>query len=142
MFTLSAAGSLWSASAVFALLLGSAALGFFVQRYLSDSHRSRDTRELSQVVISMLVTFVALVLGLLTSSVVQSFNRAGNDLDAYAINLIRLGQSLRDLGPEADPVRHLLRNYVASAIASQTSPDRQAPAPSAKSRRRARRIRA
>ena len=51
------------------------------------------------------MTVAALVLGLLTSSVVESFTRAANDLDAYAVELIGLGQSLQEFGPEADPGR-------------------------------------
>ena len=108
----------WSAAVVFAILLGSAAAGVFVQSFLSDVHKSRETRELSQAVTGMLVTLAALVLGLLTSSVVESFNRAGTDLNAYAVELIGLGQSLHEVGPEGDPARSLLRSYVANAIAS------------------------
>ena len=108
----------WSAAEVFLILLGSAAAGVFVQGFLSDVHKSRETRELSQAVTGMLVTLAALVLGLLTSSVVESFNKAGNDLNAYAVELIGLGQSLHEFGPEADPARGLLRSYVANAIAT------------------------
>ena len=107
-----------TAAVVFAILLGSAAAGVFVQGFLSDAHKSRETRELSQAVTGMLVTLAALVLGLLTSSVVESFNRAAHDLNAYAVELIGLGQSLREFGPEADPARGLLRSYVANAIAT------------------------
>ncbi|MBV9749094.1 MAG: hypothetical protein JO157_09785 [Acetobacteraceae bacterium] len=109
---------LWAAVEVFSILLGSAAFGVFVQHFLSDAHKSRETRELSQAVTNMLVTLAALVLGLLTSSVVESFNRAGNDLNAYAVELIGLGQSLHEFGSEGDPARSLLRTYVANAIAS------------------------
>lgn len=107
-----------SAALIFVILLGSAASGVYVQRFLSDAHKSRDTRELSQTVTGMLVTLAALVLGLLTNSAAQSFNRAGSDLRAYAVALIGVGQSLRDFGPEAAPARALLRTYAASAIAS------------------------
>ena len=109
---------LWSAAVVFVILLGSAAAGVFVQSFLSDAHKTRETRELSQAVTGMLVTLAALVLGLLTSSVVESFNKAGTDLNAYAVELIGLGQSLQEFGPEAEPSRGLLRSYVANAIAT------------------------
>ena len=117
----------WTAAEVLVILLGSAAAGTFIQRFLSDAHRGRETRELTQVVTGMLVTLAALVLGLLTSSVIESFNRASGDLNAYAVQLIALGQSLEEFGPEAEPARRLLRNYVASAIAS-TWPDEPKPA--------------
>lgn len=117
----------WSALLVFALLLASAGASLFVQRFLTDAHRSRESRELSQAVTGMLVTFAALVLGLLISSVQHSFDQAGGRVRAYSVTLIELGQTLRDIGPDADPARGLLRSYVAQAIAS-TWPGEAAPA--------------
>ena len=111
-----------SSAAVFAILLVSSAIGVFIQRFLSDAHRSRDTKELALTVTNMLVTLTALILGLLTNSVVQSFNQAGSEIRLFAVELIDLGQSLQEIGPEAEPARSLLRIYVASAIAS-TWPD-------------------
>ncbi len=117
----------WTAGGVLLVLLVSAAAGMLVQSFTADAHKSREMRELSQVVTSMLVTLAALVLGLLTSSVVQSYNRAGNNLGDYAVELIRLSQTLREFGPDADPARTLLRGYVANAIAT-TWPDEPKPA--------------
>jgi hypothetical protein len=91
----------WSTAVVLAILLAGAMTGMFVQRFLSDAHRSRETRDLSQAVTGMLVTLAALVLGLLTNSVKQSFDGAESDLRAYATELIELGQSLQDFGPPA-----------------------------------------
>ena len=102
---------------VLTLLLTGAMAGLLVQPFLSDAHRSRETRELSQAVTGMLVTLAALVLGLLTSSVKQSFDAAENDLRAYAATLIELDQTLRNFGAEAQDMRRLLRVYTASAIA-------------------------
>ncbi len=115
-----------SAAIVFVVLLASAACGVFVQRFLTDAHRSRDTKELSLAVTNMLVTLTALILGLLTNSVVQSFDKVGTDLRLYSVQLIGLGQTLQEIGPDAGPVRGLLRIYVASAIAS-TWPDEPKP---------------
>ena len=112
------ATELESAGAVLAILLGSAAAGMFVQRFLSDTHKSQDTRELSRTITSMLVTLAALVLGLLTNSVKDSFDHTGRNLRSYSVELIGLGDSLRDFGPEAMPALRLLRTYVASAIVS------------------------
>jgi hypothetical protein len=67
---------------------------------------------------TMLVTFAALVLGLLTSSVKGSFDGVDNDLRSFAIQLIQLDRSLRQYGPEAGPARVVLRSYTAAAIAS------------------------
>ncbi len=112
---------LGGAALVLVLLLGGSVVGLFVRPLLSEAHRSRETTDLLQLVITMLVTFAALVLGLLTSSVKASFDTVDNDLRGFSIELIRLDQSLREYGEEAAPIRALLRRYTAAAIATTWS---------------------
>jgi hypothetical protein len=102
---------------LFLLLLASSALGLFLQGRLADHHRSRETIEAVRLVMSILVTFTALVLGLLTSSVKTAFDDYGGQLRGYGIAMIELDQRLREYGDAADPARALLRSYVAAAIA-------------------------
>jgi len=103
---------------LFILLCVSAAAGFFANSRLSEKHRSRDTVELVQLAISLLVTFTAIVLGLLTTSVKSGFDAAYNARGAYAGQLAQLDRCLHDYGPEAQPMREQLRSYVAAIIAS------------------------
>ncbi len=56
----------WSALIVFVLLCASAGLGRFVRPRLPEDHRKHETVEAMLLMIGMLVTFTALVLGLLT----------------------------------------------------------------------------
>jgi hypothetical protein len=100
------------------LLVGGSAVGMLIRPFLSERHRTRETTDLVQLVMTMLVTFAALVLGLLTSSVKASFDTVENDLRSVSIQLIQLDRSLRQYGREADPARNLLRNYVAARIAT------------------------
>ena len=100
------------------ILLGGSALGVFVQPFLSEHHRSQETTDLIRLVITMLVTFAALVLGLLTSSVKASFDVVDNDLRSFSINLIQLDRLMHQYGSETDSARALLRSYTAAAIAS------------------------
>ncbi len=100
------------------ILLGGSAVGMTIRPLLSERHRSRETTDLIQLVMTMLVTFAALVLGLLTSSVKASFDTIENDLRSVSIQLIQLNRSLRQYGEEADPARVLLRNYTAARIAT------------------------
>ncbi len=71
-----------------------------------------------QLVSTMLITFVALVLGLLTASVKTSFDNIGNNLKGFAVAIIELDQSLREWGNETGPARALLRRYTATMIAT------------------------
>ncbi|MGA2792044.1 MAG: hypothetical protein ABSE69_00705 [Roseiarcus sp.] len=115
------------ATLLFLLLLLSSAIGVLVQRRLPERHRSRETIEAIRLVISILLTFAALVLGLLTSSAKTGFDEFGNRMRAYGIDMIELDQRLREYGEAADPARALLRTYVAASIAD-TWPDEPPPA--------------
>jgi hypothetical protein len=103
---------------LFTLLCGSAAAGFFANSRLDEKHKSRDTVELVQLAISLLVTFTAIVLGLLTTSVKSGFDAAYSARGAYAGQLAQLDRCLHDYGPETQPMREQLRSYVAAVIAS------------------------
>ncbi|PRY05499.1 hypothetical protein B0G81_5637 [Paraburkholderia sp. BL6665CI2N2] len=107
-----------SAVVVFVLLLVVTAAGVCVRPLLPEEHKAHETVQLIQLVIGMLVTFAALVLGLMTASAKSSFDTASNDLRAYAADLIEFDTTLRDYGTETEPARHLLRQYTAAAIAS------------------------
>ncbi|HEY4351635.1 MAG TPA: hypothetical protein VGN31_10435 [Paraburkholderia sp.] len=115
-----------SALVVFVVLLIGTAIGWFVKPLLPEEHKAHETVQLIQLVIGMLVTFAALVLGLLTASAKNSFDTVGNDFRVYASDLIQLDQTLREYGTEAEPVRTMLRVYTAEAIAS-TWPNEPAP---------------
>jgi len=106
------------AAIVLVILLGGSALGLVIRPLLSERHRSREVIDFVQLVVAMLMTFAALVLGLLTSSVKSSFDKVGSDLRGLAIQMIQLDRSLREWGSEADPARTLLRTYTAGAIAT------------------------
>ena len=108
----------FEAGVVLLVLVGSSALGLIVQPYLSEHHRSRETMELVRLVVAMLVTFTALVLGMLTTSVKSSFDKADSGMKGFAAELIQLDESLRQYGGEAASAREQLRNYTAAVIAS------------------------
>lgn len=109
------------------LLVGSAAACHAVLPYLSERHRSRDTLDLVRLVSSLLVTFAALVLGLLTSSVNTAFVTIGNDVNELAGHIRQTDACLRDFGSGAEQIRAQLRLYVTQVIAS-TWPGEAGPA--------------
>ena len=102
---------------LFLTLLCSAIVGWAVQRKLNERHVARDTVESIRLMMGMLLTFSALVLGLLTSSAKQRFDGYTNDLSAYGADLIELDHRLRIYGPDASDIRKQLRAYTAAAIA-------------------------
>jgi hypothetical protein len=108
------------------LLLGSFWGGLMVQRALSEHHRSRDSVESIRVVFTLLVTFAALVLGLLISSTQTRFSTFEVGLRGLSVDIIELDQWLRQYGPVADPLRADLILYTKAAIAD-TWPEEPAP---------------
>ncbi|TDV09513.1 DUF4239 domain-containing protein [Paraburkholderia caballeronis] len=107
-----------SALLVFVLLLGGTGLGVLLRPLVPEEHKAHETVQLVQLVVGMLVTFAALVLGLLTASAKSSFDDATTTLRTYAAELIQLDTRLRDYGDGANDVRARLRSYTAGAIAS------------------------
>lgn len=116
-----------SSLAVLALLFGSAGIGMVAAARLPERHQTRETIELMQLTIGLLVTFAAIVLGLLTASVKQSYDATAHDRQEYALQLTWLYQCLEDFGPETDGARADIRSYTAAVIAS-TWPSEPPPA--------------
>src|SRR5271169_3440424 len=110
-------GQIGVAGLILVVALASSAIGFLLQTALREHHRSRETTDSVRLVISILVTFTALVLGLLTSTVKSSFDLFDARLRGYASDIIQLDQRLREYGDAADAIRAELRTYVAAAIA-------------------------
>ncbi len=117
----------WSAFAVLLLLCASAAVGFWIRPIIPESHRSAESADLVRLVVGMLVTFAAIVLGLLTTSVKDAFDTADRDRGQFAAQLTELDQCLRNYGPDTDPIRRQLQGYTAAVIAS-TWPSEPLPA--------------
>jgi hypothetical protein len=112
---------------VFVVLLIATGFGVLVRPLLPEEHKAHETVQLIQLVIGMLVTFAALVLGLMTASAKTSFDTVANDFRAYAADLIQLDTKLRDYGPDTTAARVMLRAYTAEAIA--TTWPQEAPPP-------------
>ena len=118
---------LLSIGVLLVLLCASAGAGYLVKSRLPERHRSRDSIELVQLSVTLLATFAAIVLGLLTTSVKAGFDAAYTARGTFASQLAQMDQCLRDYGPETAPIRAQLQSYVAAVIAS-TWPDEKPPA--------------
>ena len=109
---------LLSALLIVVLLCCSAGLGMFISPRLPPAHRARETVEMMTLTIGMLVTFAALVLGLITASVKSAYDDAIHSRQEYALQLTQLDRCLRNYGAGADAARAYIRSYTAAAIAS------------------------
>ena len=81
------------------------AFGVNLQRKLAEQHKSRETSDHVRLIISILVTFTAVVLGLLISNVKSSYDQFDSRLSAFAGDIIELDVRLREYGEDPAPIR-------------------------------------
>ena len=79
--------------------------------------RVRETADHIRLIISILVTFTAVLLGLLISNVKTSFDTFDSRLRGYVGDITELDMRLREYGEDAVPIRAKLRTYLAATIA-------------------------
>ena len=112
---------------IFVLLLCASGLGMYLHDRLGERHRTSETKDHVRLVVSILVTFTALVLSLMLSEVKGTFDTFDARLRSFAGDLSNLDIHLREYGLDAEPIRATIRKYVAAAIADSW---RNEPAPS------------
>src|SRR4029077_17256006 len=101
---------------VLVLVFVSALLGRLIRRRLPKSHLDAQTEAVVKLVMGVVGTLTALVLGLLVATANSSFTASSQEVTSIAANVIQLDHLLRQYGPEADGARDLLRRYTAKKL--------------------------
>ena len=101
---------------MFALLCGSAALGFVLKSQLLERYAQTGALESMSLIISFLVTITAIVVGLLINATKSFVDATQNHWAIFAGQLIRLDQSMRNYGSESEQMRGQLQSFTAAAI--------------------------
>ena len=112
---------------VFVCTLAGALLGIYLSVRLPKQHRESDSKSAIQLVMGLIASVAALVLGLLISSTHSSFDAQQAEVRRLAVHLFELERTLARLGPDGDEARHLLRAIVQSD-AKRIWPDIEVPA--------------
>ena len=86
-------------SIIFVLLLCASGVGMYLHDRLGERHRTSETKDHVRLVVSILVTFTALVLSLMLSEVKGSFDTFDARLRAFAGDISNLDIHLREYGP-------------------------------------------
>jgi hypothetical protein len=97
---------------VVAIILGGAWLGLVIRPLLSAKHRHPDSKDVVKMATGLIGTLTALVLGLLIASAKSSFDQKTNQVKQMTASIILLDDLLAQYGPEAAPVRNLLRQSI------------------------------
>ena len=107
---------------VFGLIFGGALFGMFLGSVLPDQHLSPEARDVIRIVMAMLATLSAVVLGLLTGSAISSLAEKECELRNAGVQFILLDRTLAAYGPETKNTRDLLKQVLAERI-SQIWPE-------------------
>ena len=94
---------------VFVCTFGGALLGMFLRTVLSEHHLNDASKDVVKLVMGLIATLAALVLGLLVASSKNSFDTVNEGFRESAAKIILLDRALAQYGPETKEVRDLLK---------------------------------
>ena len=96
----------------FAIILGGAFGGATLRRLLPEQHLSDETKDLIRLGTGLIGTIAALVLGLLIATAKNSYDTQTTNVQRTAADVILLDELLAFYGPEAQPARVQVRQFV------------------------------
>lgn len=109
-------GPLGFALITLACTFGSASLAGLIRSALPESQQSKETQDVVRLGMGLVATMTALLLGLVTAAAKSSFDAQDSAVRASAVNVLIMDRYLTRYGPEAKPIRTLLRSAVDSRI--------------------------
>jgi len=96
----------------FVCILAGTLVGMLLRNKLAEQHLGSDAKDVVRLGAGLIGTIAALVLGLLIASAKTSFDTQVTQVRQLTADVILLDQFLAQYGPEAAPVRNLLRGAV------------------------------
>src|SRR5207245_5372390 len=87
-------------------------VGVVVRPLLTEEHLHPDSKDVVKMATGLLGTLAALVLGLLIASAKSDFDQKTSQVKQMTATIILLDDLLAQYGPEATPVRNLLRRSI------------------------------
>jgi hypothetical protein len=101
---------------VFACVLGGAVAGSLLHGVLPTGHRDGDSKDVIKLVMGLIATIAALVLGLLIASAHSAYDTQESEVRQLAVHLVLLDRILAHYGPEAAEARAGLREVVTADV--------------------------
>lgn len=114
--------SLLVALLVFAFTFAGALIGLYLNGRLPTPHLEGDSRDVVKLVMGLIATMSALVLGLLISSAHRAHAAQEEEVQQMAVNLFQLDRALERFGPEAKEARGALHRFVQGEVAKVATP--------------------
>jgi hypothetical protein len=101
---------------VFVSVLAGAMVGMWLRHRLPAHHVDEDSLDVIKSMTGMISVLAALVLGLLAANVRSDFEGLNSQVRDFGAQLVMLDNTLRDIGAQADPARHLLLDYTTKVV--------------------------
>jgi hypothetical protein len=111
---------------VFGCTFSGALLGILFRAQLPAEHLDADSRDVVKLVMGLVATMAALVLGLLISSAHSAYEEQQGEVRQLGNDVYQIDRMLAHLGPDAAAARVSLHNVVAADVARTWSNDRAA----------------
>jgi hypothetical protein len=108
--------SVFIAGIVFLCTFGSGLAGLYLHERVPQHHREGDSKDVVKLVMGLMATLSALVLGLLISSAHRAYEAQQAEVQQIAVHLFQLDRALARLGPDARRTRDLLRRIVKAEV--------------------------
>lgn len=105
-------GQLVTGVIALACVLGGALVGMFFRTRVPDEYQNADSKDVVRLVMGLVLTTVALALGLLVGSAKSFYDTQNAEMAQLAANYIMLDQILGYYGPEAADARAELRTVL------------------------------
>jgi Protein of unknown function (DUF4239) len=105
-----------------------ALLGMFLRATLPEHHQSADSRDVLKLLIGLIGTMSALVIGLLIATAASSYSTRNSEFKQMSANIVLLDRALAHYGPETKEARNLLRSAIAREV-QMTWPEDSSTAP-------------
>src|SRR5215469_10878882 len=96
-----------------ACVLSAALLGMFIRKQMPDKYEDSESKDVVRLVMGLVVTTVAIALGLLVGSAKTFFDTQNTEMAQLAANYVVLDRMLAQYGPEANDARTELRTVLA-----------------------------
>ena len=97
---------------IFVLTFGAGVAGLAVQKRLPAQHKNDSARGVVGQVAGLISLLLALVLGTLVGVSFAYFSTQRTELETFSAQVLRFDQALKQFGPEAQPIRDGLKDYI------------------------------
>ena len=97
---------------IFVLSLGAGLAGLAVQKRLQSEHKSDSARAVVGQIAGLVTLLLALVLGTLVGVSFSYFMTQKAELEVFSTQVLHFDQALKQFGPEAQPLRDVVRQGI------------------------------